>query len=189
LVRQQHFLNVRTYVRHRDEPGALFFQGWLSRPWKAPVPSGLLGLPYTFASVQCDQAATSRLSAHIVDATGNRFAYQAERPAAENLAPCPAGSLAEFTLERYSGFFVRAGRVMGFRIWHPAWLQATLAASILDDTLIRSRFEWFKQAKFLGANYAPGFPAVSIGRPQGIERMRAASVRRRHVLSSFYEMP
>src|SRR5690242_437257 len=32
LISRQRFLNLRTYVRLDDEPGALFLWGWLSQP-------------------------------------------------------------------------------------------------------------------------------------------------------------
>src|ERR1043165_6656490 len=43
-IREQRFLNFRTYVRWKDEPGAFFLRGWLSRPALCPLPSNLIGL-------------------------------------------------------------------------------------------------------------------------------------------------
>src|SRR5437773_1433477 len=50
-VREQRFLNLRTYVRCEGEPGALFLRGWLSAPFPMRLPSAMFGLPYSFAAL------------------------------------------------------------------------------------------------------------------------------------------
>jgi uncharacterized protein YqjF (DUF2071 family) len=189
-IAQQYFLNFRTYVRHRDEPGALFLRGWLSRPLGLPLPSGMVKLPYSFASVDYQHALENGMIRGLVRGRANEgaFTYRAEPRPDEACKVCEPGSLAEFAMERYSGFFARRRRVYVFRAWHPAWLERSLDLEIEDDSLVKTAFPWFKEASFAGANFARGFKRVALGRahrlPSSPERARAG-----HGLSAFYEMP
>ena len=189
-LREERFLNLRTYVRHRDEPGAFFFHGWLSKPVPTALPSGLFGLPYAFGSLRYDHVLDNQsLRGQVTDSAGRTLAYRTTTTGGDRFAPCAPGSLASFAMERYTGFFTRSGQLRAFRIWHPRWSQTPLNISIEQDSLITSKFPWFTKAKFLGANFAGGFPQVWLGRAQGIEKMNSATLPRRHVLSSFYDMP
>jgi len=185
---QQRFLNLRTYVRLGNEPGALFLRGWLSRPWRAPLPSELFGLPYTFASMEFDHRAEAGKFHGLVTEGTKRFAYAAT--AAPGITPsrCAPHSLAEFAMERYSGFFSRKHEARVFRTWHPSWMQMPMDASIEDDSLITSKFPWFKKATLTSANFAAGFEHVWLGRAHKLTGSRVNQPSR-HVLSSFYEMP
>ena len=190
LIAQQRFLNLRTYVRVGNEPGALFLWGWLSRPFAAPLPSEFLGLPYAFASFDYDHQVQSGPLRGVVSA-GNpqaSLAYLATCSPAASFEPCRPGSLAEFAMERYSGFFCRSAEPRVFRAWHPPWVQCPVDATIVDASLVTNKFPWFKQARLAGGNLAPGFPNVWLGQPHRLQK--ACSVPRpRRVLSSFYKMP
>src|SRR5262249_34894400 len=48
-IATHQFLNVRTYVRHRGEPGIYFIAEWLSNPLSVRLGPGTFGLPYRFA--------------------------------------------------------------------------------------------------------------------------------------------
>ena len=169
---EQRFLNLRTYVRHRGESGAFFFWSWLSRPWNLPLAGRPLGLTCEFATT-CYRHEHER--GHLqgtVTATERRFTYRARIEPDEVSASCPSGSLAEFALERYAGFFWYRGAGRVFRVGHPAWLQAPVTATI-EDSLIVRKFPWFERARFMGAQYAPGFDDVWIGRPQQLDQLCA----------------
>ncbi len=190
-VAQQRFLNVRTYVRWRDEPGALFLWGWLSKPFRVGLPGAMFGLPYAFASLDYDHQLESGLLRGVarVEACSHRFAYRAAIDRKTAFQPCPAGSLAEFAMERYTGFFCRGGPRRVFRAWHPPWLQAAIELEFEEDSLLRARFPWFKEARLAASNFAPGFERVWLGRAHRLERAARAVRPRRSVLSAFYEMP
>ncbi len=185
---QQRFLNLRTYVRLGSEPGALFIWGWLSRPWRVPLPSALFGLPYTFASIEYGHRAEAGKFHGFVTEGTNRFAYTATAKPGVMMSPCEPHSIAEFAMERYSGFFSRKHEARVFRTWHPSWMQIPTNACIEDDSLITSKFPWFKKAILTSANFAAGFEHVWLGRAH---KLTESLVNRpsRHVLSSFYEMP
>ena len=183
---RQAFLNLRTYVRLGDEPGVLFLWGWLSRPLRLPLPSGMFGLPYAFGALRYEHRhETGTLIGRVTSrAMSGGFAYQACVDAGAPLAPCEPGSLSEFAMERYTGFFCRGNERCLFRAWHPPWMQAPITAEIWDCSLIERAFPWFNGANLIGANYAPGFDTVWLGRAHGIAR------RPRHrALSTFFEMP
>jgi uncharacterized protein YqjF (DUF2071 family) len=187
LMKFQQFLNVRTYVHHRDEPGALFLWGWLSNPLPLPLPT--FDLPCAFAEVDYQHDFESGELCGEVNAGGRPFSYRATLAPQSTFEPCNPGSLAEFTMERYSGFFYRGNRARIFRAWHPAWLQTTVNATINEDRLLTAKFKWLKEAKFIGANFAPGFKQVSLGRVHSLKDVVGQSRKRSHGASAFYEMP
>ena len=188
LISRQVFLNLRTYVRRGDEPGALFLWGWLLRPWRVPFPSGMFGLPYAFAALRCEHLhETGELSGlATLPMEPGRFAYRAGVDARATFVQCRPGTVGEFALERYTGFFCRGNERCVFRAWHPPWLQVPIVAEIEDRSLLDTAFPWFKCAKLIGANYAPGFDRVWLGKAHHL----AAQPQRRHRgLSTFFEMP
>lgn len=187
LITCQQFLNVRTYVHHRDEPGALFLWGWLSKPLHLTLPT--FDLPCSFAKIDYQHDYESGKLCGDVKAGDCHFSYRAEIDPRNTFEPCDPGSLAEFAMERYSGFFSRGNRVSIFRAWHPAWLQASVDVSINENRLLTTKFNWFKEAKLVGANFAPGFNQVSLGRVHSLKNVVSQTYRRRHGASAFYEMP
>ncbi|PYJ88478.1 MAG: hypothetical protein DME70_03935, partial [Verrucomicrobia bacterium] len=47
-IATHEFLNIRTYVRHRGEPGIYFLAEWLSNPLSVLLGPRSFGLPYRF---------------------------------------------------------------------------------------------------------------------------------------------
>ena len=126
---EQRFLNLRTYVRCNGEPGAFFLHGWLSQPLGLPLPSNMLGLPYTFANSTYDHCPQNGLIRGCVKTAKHEFAYHGSVPEGPR-QPAEPGSVAEFVMERYSGIFFRKGKGYVFRAWHPVWLQQSVDATI-----------------------------------------------------------
>jgi len=96
--------------------------------------------------------------------------------------PCASGSISEFALERYSGFFAHRGANYVFRAWHEPWLATPVSARVEDASLITSRFPWFAKATFVDAAYAPLANPVWLGRAH---RLQPIPKRTR----TFFEMP
>jgi uncharacterized protein YqjF (DUF2071 family) len=187
LISRQRFLNLRTYVRLGDEAGALFLWGWLSQPLRLPFPSGMFGLPYAFATLRFEHLHESGELGGLATTpvSPGRFAYRARVDARSPFAQCRFGTLDEFALERYTGFFCRGDERFVFRVWHPPWLQAPIAAEIEDRSLLDTSFPWFKRARLIGGSYAPGFEQLWLGKAHHLPLPR----RRRRGLSTFFEMP
>jgi uncharacterized protein YqjF (DUF2071 family) len=163
-VATHHFLNVRTYVRHRGEPGIYFIAEWLSNWLSAQLGPLLYGLPYHFAEINyCHHHRENHFAGEVRTARGG-FRYAAKFFGDENLLPCADNSLDEFLLERYTAFTARGAARRLFRIWHPPWPQARMKVAIAGDSLLRETFPWFGDAKFVGANFSPGFGEVWMGR-------------------------
>jgi uncharacterized protein YqjF (DUF2071 family) len=179
----QKFFNVRTYVRHGDEPGALFLWGWLSNPFPFPA----FGLPCAAARMHYQHDHESGRLGGEVRAGARQFKYRAT--ISPNFEPSARSSLAEFALERYTGFFAHRNRTKIFRAWHPAWPQTSADVNVEEDNLLAAKFRWFKEAKLIGANFAPGFRRVSLGRVHSLAEAREKGCKRRHGASAFYEMP
>lgn len=186
-IPRQQFLNVRTYVRHHDEPGAFFLWGWLSNP--LPIAPPLFDLPCAFGRMDYRHDYETKQIRGVVTAGSQRFSYRASFPPRSSFDCCSTGSLAEFALERYTGFFTHKHSTKIFRAWHPPWLQTSIDAEIEDAELLTSKFDWFKEAKFVGANFAPGFKQVSLGRMRPLKNVSCKIRERRHGTSAFYEMP
>lgn len=183
LLKEQRFLNLRTYVRHRDESGAYFIHGWLSRPMNLPLPNEPLGLSCAFADIRYMHAAETGSLNGLVQNRNGSFQYEGGLGDPNLLRPCEPGSLEEFALEHYSGFYSHHGSANVFRAWHAPWEITPVNLRVKDTSLITERFPWFRNAKFASAVYAPGFETVWLGRAHRLNR------RHHHGASSFFEMP
>ena len=97
LISRQVFLNLRTYVRLGDEPGALFLWGWLSQPWRFPFPSGMFGLPYAFATLRCEHLHETGAVSGIATTpmVPGRFVYRAGVDARAIFVRCGPGTVGE----------------------------------------------------------------------------------------------
>jgi uncharacterized protein len=189
---EQRFLNLRTYVRCDDEPGVLFLWGWLSRPLGLPLPSGMLQLPYAFASLDFDhrfEAGLLRGSAAADGPPARRFSYCAAVDPKTSFHECAPGSLSQFAMDRCTGFFSHRGDVRRFRGEHALWLQAPIEATVEQNDLVTTRFPWFDSAVLAAANYAPGFERVRLGLARRVPDTSRAKRRPRSVLGAFFEMP
>ncbi len=186
-IATHEFLNVRTYVRHRGEPGIIFLAEWLSNPLSVRLGPKTFGLPYRYGRIRYDhQHETRMLGGSVVDAHGGgQVNYRAELPMNGVFENSPKGSLDEFLLERYTAFTARGAKRGFFRIWHEPWLQTPVNAAVQENSLLTNAWGWFRDAKFTGANYSPGTPNVWMGRPHRINGRSRDRVR----LNPFFEMP
>lgn len=206
-IGRQQFLNFRTYVRYLDEPGVLFLWGWLSRPLPLRLPSGAFGLPYSFARLDYYHRPEHGVLRGAVTDEKNpslRFAYRAK--GGLDSGPTINGSLAEFAMERCTGYFCRRHRARisrgadlvdtapGFTPCifhgrHPRWRQVPLDAVIEEANLVTSKFPWFREASFAEANFGMGFDDVRLGLARRLLSGPCVQHSRRKVLAAFYDLP
>jgi uncharacterized protein YqjF (DUF2071 family) len=165
-IATHEFLNVRTYVWHRGEPGIYFLAEWLSNPLSVHLGPRTFGLPYKFGRLIYDHARVRGDIRGTVEAREGRLTYQGE---VADSAPAPSEprSLTEFRLERYTAFTHQRKRARFFRVWHLPWEQAPAEIELTADTLMASTGRWWKTAESIGANYSPG-AEVWMGRPYRI---------------------
>jgi uncharacterized protein YqjF (DUF2071 family) len=152
-IAQNDFLNVRTYVRHRGEPGIYFLTEWMNNPISVRMGPWTFGLPYRFGELNYHhQHEIGIFEGSIREKTGApRFSYEGNL--AEPLfTPCAAGSLDEFMLERYTAFTAHKTTRRFFRIWHEQWNQQAINIRVKDTSLLETVWPWFADAKLIGAN-------------------------------------
>ena len=165
------YLNVRTYVRHGSEAGIYFLTEWMNNRFSVHLGAWLFGLPYRFGFLNYrHDEETGVLKGAVEDsAHGTLFHYEAAL-ADSSFVPCPAGSLDEFLLERYTAFTAHRGKRRYFRIWHRPWLQQRIRVSARNNQLVADVWPWFAEATPRTGNYSPGARDVWMGRPHGIKR-------------------
>ena len=173
------FLNVRTYVRHKGEPGIYFMREWLSSRIAACLGPWSFGLPYRFGRIDyqpstgCGSAGDHERRGKVeADAGSFHFCAAFE---ANDLGICTSESLDEFLLERYTAFtqFRKCRRF--FHIWHEPWQQVPAKIQIATDDLIHSTGRWWRDARCIAANYSPGVN-VWMGWPHAIDNSDRHSV-------------
>jgi uncharacterized protein YqjF (DUF2071 family) len=165
-IATHEFLNVRTYVRHRGEPGIYFLAEWLSNPWSVHLGPRTFGLPYKFGRLIYEHARIRGEIRGYVEAREGGLSYQGNL-SASHFAPSEPGSATEFMLERYTAFTCYGKRRRFFRVWHEPWSQAPLEMAVTADDFLGSTGAWWKSAEYIGANYSPGVE-VWMGRPHRV---------------------
>ena len=161
------FLNARAYVRHRGEPGIYFLAEWLSNPVSVKLGPVTFGLPYRFGRLEYQHHHEAGTLCGSVKSPGSSLCLEYDSAIDSNskFEPCESNSRDEFLLERYTAFTAKGPWRGFFRIWHPPWLQTLIDLKVSDARLLTNAWPWFKDAKFVGANYSPGLNGVWMGRP------------------------
>lgn len=169
-IARNDYLNVRTYVRHRNESGIYFLAEWMNNRFSVRLGPRTFGLPYRFGSLnyQFDHQIGVMNGIVYEKSGGPSFTYRAE-PADIDFTPCPANSLDEFLLERYTAFTAHGAKRRFFRIWHPPWLQKRIRISNADTGLLNQVWPWLRGAMLVGGNYSPGAQNVWMGRPHVVK--------------------
>ena len=169
-IATHHFLNVRTYVKQGKEPGIYFIREWLSNWLSVQLGPLLYGLPYHYAKIDYQHLhENNRLSGRVeAPNSDDGVDWEARLSPDKIFAPGESGSLTEFLLERYTAYTARGSTGRFFRIWHPPWPQTPVNLSVGDDALLQNTWKWFDDARFVGANYSPGFDEVWMGRAQRV---------------------
>ena len=186
---EQRFLNLRLYGKCHGEPGALFLHGWLSPPRALPMRSGVLGLSYTIAQLRYEHDGEAVSGVVKRKSGGPGFSYRAFCVSDQKYQTCSSGSLAEFAMERYTGFVLRRGHPCVFRVWHPPWLQIPVKGAIDDCSLVTEKFPWFSRAEFAGANLTATINDVWMGNAHRLRDCGGAGQGRDSMRSAFLDMP
>ncbi len=165
-IATHEFLNLRTYVTHKGERGIYFLAEWLPNKLSALLGPTVFGLPYRHGGISYRHDVTEGFEGRVTDsATGSALHYSAEPAAGAVMETAEAGSLTEFLLERCTAFTMYLGLRRRFRVWHPAWRHTKVDACIHENSLLARTGDWHREARFVGAHYAPGFKDIWMGRP------------------------
>lgn len=171
-IATHEFLNVRTYVRHRGEPGIFFLAEWLPNRLSVFLGPRSFGLPYRHGRLRYEHARDGSALRGSLETKEGCLGYEGKIRAA-SFQPCGMGSLSEFMLERYTAFTQRRQRRRLFRIWHGPWRQTPAEIDVTEDSILRSTGEWYKTAEPISAHYSPGVD-VWMGRPCRIQNHAGA---------------
>lgn len=166
-IATHEFLNLRTYVTHKGEPGIYFLAEWLRNQLSVLLGPTVFGLPYRHGHTLYRHDPAIGFEGSVTEvASGAALRYSAE-PAPEcTLETAESGSFTEFLLERYTAFTRFFGLNRRFRVWHPTWQHTQIEATIHENTLSACTGGWYGEAHFAGAHYAPGFENIWMGRPR-----------------------
>ncbi|MEI6534152.1 MAG: DUF2071 domain-containing protein [Verrucomicrobiaceae bacterium] len=172
-IATHEFLNMRTYVRHGGERGIYFLAEWLPNALSVLLGRPLFGLPYRLGRLNYDhQHESGWIAGEITSICGRgELRYRAE--VGDSFAPCEAGTLDEFLMERYTAFTEWLGMKRRFRVWHPSWPQCAVRAEIIENTLSHLTGDWADHAQFIGANYSTGVSDVWMSRPAFAEKIKS----------------
>ena len=162
------FLNLRTYVRCKGEPGIYFLAEWVPNRLSVLLGPPVYGLPYAAGRLDYhhDHEDGRLLGEVSVGGASARLVYQAFIDSSVRFDHCRANSIDEFLMERYSAFTQKGTKVRCFRVWHDPWLQTGIEVTIADHSLLSETCCWFEHARLIGANYSPGVRDVWIGPPR-----------------------
>jgi uncharacterized protein YqjF (DUF2071 family) len=170
------FLNVRTYVLNGEERGIHFLAEWLPNPLAVLFGPITFGLPYRLGRLEYRHRHESGDIRGIVEdaRSGASLQYAARLADDACFAPCHAGSLDEWLMERYTAFNAAQGRRRFFRVWHEPWPQTRAESHLEDGSLLTEHWPFFHNAQLVGSNYSPGVRGVWMGRPHRIREKLAA---------------
>ena len=165
---EQRLLNVRTYVKVRDEPAICFLAEWQSSWINAQVGPHLYSLPYRWGRLKYGRAAGDIRWGAVEDrcqtaAAGFHYEVEAEGPTIR----APKGSTTEFLLERYVAFNKcgAANKSRSFRIQHSPWEVRSARVHHFGDELFRQTLPWWPNAQFVSADISEGAKNVAMSAP------------------------
>ena len=183
-IANTRFLNIRTYVLHRSEPGIFFIGEFLSNRFFVPLGRPTFGLPYRCGDLAYRHDREDGTVDGTVTAAGgeHRLAYRAGSPWTVPPRECRPATLDYFLLERYAAFTCAGARRRRFQIWHPPWYQVPIEPLVEDEGLLATTGHWVEQARSAGGHFSPGARGVWMGSP---ETIHLAPRRRR--LTVFFE--
>ena len=184
-LNEQRFLNLRAYVRFHGEPGVLFLWGWLSRPAGLPIPDQPRGLACSFADINYLHKPKGGTVAGDVRGADGAFSYTAT-VSRDDFELCPPGSLSEFIMERYAGFFWHHGAASVFRAWHEPWRSLEVHPRVHNLSLVTHAFPWFAAAEPVETRLCAVSPNVWLGGPHRFPSRKKATHPR---ATAFFELP
>lgn len=171
-IASNNYLNVRTYVRHRNEPGIYFITEWMNNPLSVWLGPWTFGLPYRFGKLDYQHAHEAGALDGLVREYrhGQSLTYHAQLR--ENrFTTCSKGTLDEFLLERYTAFTCHGTKRRFFRVWHPPWPQTQISVSVTESRLLTQNWPWFARARLVSGNYSHGAYDIWMGRPHSAENL------------------
>jgi uncharacterized protein len=171
------FLNVRTYVRHDDDPGIFFLTEWVNNPLAIALGPRAYGLPYRAARLRFDHNLNAGEIHGLVSPLARNcgtLKYHGWRLNDSGATHAREGSLEEFLLERYTAYTHTAGTKRCFRIWHEPWEFCQIHVNLEERSLLNHIGGSLGRGRLVSAQFSAGARDVWIGRPR-VCRERSAT--------------
>ena len=156
-ISDHRFLNLRTYVRHRGEPGIHFIAEWLENRLAVCLGPACYSLPYHYGAFN-DKQVTGRAGSLACDTTPTHAPYRISA----------ADSLDAFLLERYAAFNQHKQTARVFRIRHEPWRQRPVAVTLTESGLLTQTLPCLKGIRPCCAHQCQGLTGVRVSRPRRI---------------------
>ena len=168
-ISHHSFINVRTYVKHRGEPGIYFIKEYVNSLPAVPAGRMTYGLPYRYAHIGFDHKdPADGLWGAVEVEPSQRLRYTCESVPDLEASHCELDTVEEFLCERYSAFTDWGGIKRVFRILHDPWEVMPLETTWEDTSLLENDFTWSKEAVHAGSYWTRGAYDVAISRPRRI---------------------
>lgn len=168
-VSDHPFLNVRTYVKPAGRPGICFLAEWIPNPFSLLCGPLTYGLPYRRGEFATEAEAGTGAGSICVHDPAQHATLRLDFPAAdERPAPCEAGSVEEFLLERYTAYTFRGETRRRFEVAHAPWQVQRVNGLRCDAGLVNKTFPWFAEARLHSAHRSAGVTQVQMGRPHRV---------------------
>jgi len=169
-ISRTRFLNVRTYVRHRNRAGIYFITEFLSNRLFVPMGRPTFGLPYRAGHLNYRHDHERGVIEGSVKSAGSgrRMAYRATPASTAGFEESHPDTLDSFLLERYAAFTRCGQKSRFFHVWHQPWPQARMEVAVQDEGLLGTTGEWIQRGRLVGGHYSPGLRDVWMGRPKRI---------------------
>lgn len=133
-------LNVRTYVKHREQSGVFFFSLDAGNPIAVAIARSIFHLPYFNAQMSCKRVGdTIHYASHRTHRGAPHANYIATYHPIAPITYATRGSLAHWFTERYSLYtVVQAKRLYRGEIHHVQWPLQDAELEITKDTMAHS---------------------------------------------------
>jgi uncharacterized protein YqjF (DUF2071 family) len=161
-IATHQFLNIRTYVKVKGEPGIQFLAEILNNKWSIPLGPVAYSLPYRLGKIAYRRDADVVEGSIRAEKGGIRYRGKAHGP--EFVAE--EGSLNEFLVERYAAFNAEGGVGKKFRVDHEPWQLREAEVEVLEESLLRAWFPWFAHVTYCAAQVSDGVREVKMGLPK-----------------------
>jgi len=161
-------LNLRTYVRFRNQTGIHFLARWISTRIARFFGLRSFGLPCQPAHLDYRHTpAQGAFQGHVRDiSSGGELKYHLRTADDGGPSPATADSLDQFLLERYAAFTYRQGVIRQFRVRHEPWRITPLEGDIPDTSILNENSPLRHRTAFSHAVCCHDLTKVSISRPR-----------------------
>ena len=163
------FLNVRTYVKYKNEAGVHFLNSWQPNILEHFTVPYIYGFPYKLGSINYRNTGQTFIGKVQPRDKSSLLSFKAKLTVPSRVQRSRKDSLEEFLMERYVAFMAYPKKRKKFYIHHPPWKQKTVPVRFEEINFMSSQYKWFADTSFVQANFTPGIKNIWVGWPQSLD--------------------